>query len=36
MAQAKPIIVLFLCFVLFGLAFAQEKPWTYPTFVDSF
>ena len=26
MAKAHPIIVLFLCFVLFGLALAQEKP----------
>ena len=31
MAKAHPIIVLFLCFVLFGLALAQEKPDDTPT-----
>ena len=31
MAKAHPIIVLFLCFVLFGLALAQERPDDTPT-----
>ncbi len=31
MVKAHPIIVLFLCFVLFGLALAQERPDNTPT-----